>query len=93
MRSFSGSIGRVRLMLRLMEDQGRGVEAWPGTLKARRWEVGPDCGAAADGRKAPPETDGGGGTGSRGRTPIGAAEPAQPLKTKPASKMAETDTK
>ena len=71
----------------LQEGQGRGVEAWLGTLRPRRWELEPVRGALADGRAAFPATDGGGGTGSRGRTPTGAVEATQPLKRSPASIM------
>jgi hypothetical protein len=68
--------------------QGRGVVVRFGTLRPRRCaEVALPW--LAEGRLAVvPAREGGGGTGSRGRTPTGAVEATQPLSTRPARRIA-----
>lgn len=62
-------------------DEGRGVTTRAGTLMARRRTPASGCSAAVDRRGDVPFNDGGGGRGSRGRTPCGAPVLQPPRKT------------
>ena len=83
---------RLRRCVWAIADQERGEAARFGTLSVRRCAAVPAPWLATLPRDAWPATDGGGGTGSRGRTPTGVVDATQPARAVPRRRAAEIVT-